>query len=83
MLFMVYKTPGAKRERRNTQTSTGGLIVENFSFESLFKQKMSRLKYSLLNTLGCEATHVRSQSRLRRHGGKDIVKKKGVSPVAF
>lgn len=28
-LFMAYKTPGARRERRKTHTSTGSLILEN------------------------------------------------------
>lgn len=28
MLLMVYRTPGASRERRHTDTSTGGLMVE-------------------------------------------------------
>ena len=78
-LFNVYKTPGAKREMRNTQTSTGGLIVQNVFFE------MSREKYSQLNAVtGARprTRHVRSQCPLhclQRQGDNS----KGASVVGF
>lgn len=56
MLFMVYRTPGASRESRNTHTSTGGLIVKK-----VLRRRDAGRKYSL-KTLGREAAHVRIPS---------------------
>ena len=39
MLFMAYRTPGARRDRSNTLTSTGGLMAQSFLFDLLQKEK--------------------------------------------
>lgn len=55
MLLMVYRTPGASRERRHTDTSTGGLMVEPEKktkklcglFDLLFEKNKNKLNVQI------------------------------------
>lgn len=79
---MEYKTPGARRERRNTLTSTGGLIVKKTKKTVVCIIFKVWIETFPLDAPCCEAVHVRSQPRLHHqhhHEGNEIAKRSDAS----